>query len=87
MSEAKVQCPDTRGQQRAASAQRLRHTHHTGETKNACTVLVGKPLKRRRKQWECNIKTDLKQVVTTGNVLKWFGIVSNGWLCSKIIDF
>jgi hypothetical protein len=39
----------------------------TGEKKNACRVLVGKPegkssLKRSRDTWEGNIKVDLNEI-------------------------
>jgi hypothetical protein len=41
------------------------HVAHTGETRNAHNILVGKPegkrpLERTRRRWEDNIKMELK---------------------------
>jgi hypothetical protein len=47
------------------------HVAHVGERRSIYRVLLGKPevkrpLGRPRRRWECNIKTDLQEVVCGG---------------------
>jgi hypothetical protein len=59
------------------------HIARNGETRNAYTILVGKPegkrsLERSRLRWVDNIKMDLRVIGSTGSILIRIGI--NGGL-------